>query len=463
MPRSSRPVLTAFLSHRYQATEVNSRLFRVFSDVANVQFEVDVGVKATNVTRLERLIRDADAFIGIYPLPDDVGPAPDRSALLASSRYFRLELELAIRSRRPALVFADRRYGNVITAPPSIPIHPFDHQQVLGRGANPMAGSYRAVVKEFCEMVVRGREQEEEWRHGPPSPRTVVGLLLPTARPGRPGYRAAQIRTLEALIGRGSQSVVRLDAPILDGEFYRKVEDLDWLVADIGVVPGYAEVVGLLHGRFVPMMRLLLTDGGDEAPDKAVLETLFGGLEVGYSKDIVRWHDHVSLKAGVLERLATLNVPRKRITTKEEAQEYFAEAAKRKEAVFVSYSGADQEAARPLISALKKRFQQVFDYRDLGKSIPPGSRWLETVFASLSASALGIPLLSESYFSSGNCKHEALQMAALEDAGKLRIVPIKLRKGELSLPDWLQSTQYLKPYEYANPDEAVDTIVRSLG
>jgi hypothetical protein len=86
MPRPSRPVLNAFLSHRYQAADVNARFYRVFSDVAHVQFEVDVGIKATNVTRLERLIRGADAFIGFHSLPDDVGAVPDRSALLDASR-----------------------------------------------------------------------------------------------------------------------------------------------------------------------------------------------------------------------------------------------------------------------------------------------------------------------------------------------------------------------------------------
>ncbi|MGC4082867.1 MAG: hypothetical protein QM736_12325 [Vicinamibacterales bacterium] len=57
--------LKAFLSHRYQSPAVNTYLHEIFSEVAEVQFDVDRGTGATNVTRLERMIRDTDAFVGI--------------------------------------------------------------------------------------------------------------------------------------------------------------------------------------------------------------------------------------------------------------------------------------------------------------------------------------------------------------------------------------------------------------
>jgi TIR domain len=131
----------------------------------------------------------------------------------------------------------------------------------------------------------------------------------------------------------------------------------------------------------------------------------------------------------------------------------------RMELVFVSYSGNDRDAATPLIAALKDRFQQVFDYKDPARSIPRGSPWIEEVFNWLSASALAIPLLSARYFQSRNCLYEAQQMAALQDAGKIRVVPIKLRSEEFTLPAWLESAPYLRLWECTGPDEAVDRIV----
>ena len=87
------------------------------------------GQLATCVTRLERMIRGCDAFIGIYPFPgDDVG-APPNADLLRESRYFRLELDLAIRSGKPAIVFFDRRYGHLLYSPAITRFYDFDTRE----------------------------------------------------------------------------------------------------------------------------------------------------------------------------------------------------------------------------------------------------------------------------------------------------------------------------------------------
>jgi hypothetical protein len=56
--------LKAFLSHRYQSPTVNTYFHEVFSEAAELQFDVDVAAGSTNVTRLERMVRDTDAFVG---------------------------------------------------------------------------------------------------------------------------------------------------------------------------------------------------------------------------------------------------------------------------------------------------------------------------------------------------------------------------------------------------------------
>ncbi len=98
---ATRPRLSlgAFLSHRYKSPAVNLYFFDLFEEEdAEVQFEVDAGTKALSVTRLERMIRDRDAFIGIYPYPGDPAVRALPEDLLAASRYFRLECDLAVRS-----------------------------------------------------------------------------------------------------------------------------------------------------------------------------------------------------------------------------------------------------------------------------------------------------------------------------------------------------------------------------
>ena len=99
----------AFLSHRYKSSAVNQYFFDVFSRSSEVQFEVDAGKLSTCVTRIERMVRECDAFIGIYPLPEPEQGRLSKEWMLQESKYFRLECNIAIRSRVPMLVLYDRR------------------------------------------------------------------------------------------------------------------------------------------------------------------------------------------------------------------------------------------------------------------------------------------------------------------------------------------------------------------
>lgn len=133
----------------------------------------------------------------------------------------------------------------------------------------------------------------------------------------------------------------------------------------------------------------------------------------------------------------------------------------RKEAVFLSYSGRDADFAVQLSTALKLRFQLVFDYRD-GESIQPGKPWIEEIFSQLSTSAIGIPLLSEHYLASGNCRHEAHEMIAQRDAGSMQIIPMKISADALELPAFLQDTQYLRCWEHDGAEQLIEAVLRAL-
>ena len=136
-------------------------------------------------------------------------------------------------------------------------------------------------------------------------------------------------------------------------------------------------------------------------------------------------------------------------------------ASKRAEAVFLSYSGKDQEVAHQISTLLKRRFQEVFDYRD-GESITPGQPWLKEIFDQLAKSALGIPLLSENYLNSRNCLHEAEEMVARQDSGKMIVIPVKLDSDPLELPTWMQNSQYLRIYEHQDYESTLEKLIESF-
>ena len=451
----SKPSFKVFLSHRYESPFANQHFFDVLTQFADIQFEVDVGTKATNVTRLERLIRDSDAFVGIYPFPSDGGARPDLKSALAQSRYFRLELDMAIRARRPAIIFVDERYGTAITVPDTIRAIRYNDALIGSAGSDSQTRAVRQTAKTFCSEVAAwvrlGLARQQR------STQDRVGLFLPQTS----AYSVDQIKKLTDQLTDMALEPVHLDchAPV-DAAFLAQLQSLDWTIVDIGEETCAGGLPAFLHGYFIPQMRMLRVTSGDAAIRSPLERTLLASFDVGYPKDIVRWADDQTLFSEFRKRLTRLYEPPKSIRTSAEAEKYFLSAAKRNETVFLSYTKEDADYADALYQILKKKFQDVFNYRDRGESIVPGRPWIEQIYDKMAKSALGIALLSPAYLQSGNCVHEAEQMVANTDAGKIIFIPVKIKADALDLPAWLEQTQYLRAWQYT-PAELVDNIVAS--
>jgi len=455
--------LKAFLSHRYKSPDVNLYSHKLFAELAEVQFDVDIGLMPTNVTRLERMIRDSDAFIGIYPFPGDPQTRESLPDLRAASKYFRLELDLAIRSHTPLLVFYDQRYSQVFSFPKAIFSLAFDIQEITGPGGSPQRALFRRVFDNYCEQVKASMaaaiSKPVEAR------RSEIGILVPAAGPEEIRYSADHIDAIEEVHNKyGFNRIKRFRwPPILNGDYLADIESLDWVIVDIGVSAMSSGIVGYLHGRPVPMLRLLKgVESTEGVKEQQSYRCLYGGVEVGYHTDIVGWNDVARLKKELDERLLTLTAPVRRISSHAESEAYFRAASLRREPVFLSYSGKDEELASQISGELKKRFQKVFDYKD-GESITPGESWLKEIFEKLSVAALGIPLVSSNYIRSGNCEHEAQEMVSQRDAGKMTVIPLKLYKEDrFDLPTWMGNIQYMHIYDYSDVPSTMAKIVESF-
>jgi len=460
-PRSkatgAKTVFKAFLSHRYRSPDINSYFFRLFAERAQVQFSVDRGTLATNVTRLERLVRDADAFVGLYSFPREGGERPRRAELEAAAQYFNLELDLAIRSRKPAIVFVDSRYGAVIEPPSSITRCDFDWQEVLSSAPSPRAEILRQRFQEFCGQVdaslAYARTRKDDVR-------TKVAVLLPPGTSSSGGYDEGHLQVIrDEIRDTGADATILPWPPRLDSALACTLDQIDWAVVDLGEASAATGIVPYLHGRFIPCIRLVQMPPGDALPPTAAM--LFGAHKVGYPKDIVRWTDKKTLQDGVRARIHTIIDERRHVATIAEAEAYFQSAALRKDAVFVSYSGKDRDLASTIVSALKREFQDVFDYQD-GEAVTAGTPWMKTIFERLSVAPIAVLLLSVNYFQSKNCEHEALQIMARHDQGRMHVIPIKLYDKELDLPPWIESLQYLRLWKYADLNATMKAFLEHL-
>jgi TIR domain len=444
----------AFLSHSYSSPRINLYFFNIFNSIGvEVQFEVDAKKGSTNVTRLERMIRGSDAFIGIYPFEAaDDSTIPTHAELLKESRYFRLELDMAMRSRKPVLIFYDQLYGSLFRGLNGIRSRQFDSLEVLSAGGFPSEVLHRRVIQDFCDTVRAAKAYEVSLPEGlEPS---GVGLLLPDKEQLGSGYARADIELVQATLQSYGFGDLRTLPPGLTREQTGLVQGIDWVVADIGE-PMTATLVAYLHGCFVPAMRLL------RRAHSPLEDALYGVVDVGYRKDILRWNGRTALKDGLERRLQSLRLRPKRISTAEGATEYFQGASLRTEKVFVSYSGRDQEVASRLSQRLKETFKDVFDYRD-GESIPVGSSWLDHLTGELVSSAIGIALLSPDYLNSGNCEQELRLMVAYRNDKKMRVIPVKLKR-EVELPPYIQDIEYLRWWNYDyDPAPVVEAAMRGL-
>lgn len=448
--------INIFLSHKYKAPKVNEFFFKLCSDVRRFEFAVDEGSIATNVTRLERLVRDADGFLGIYPFDEDGASSPALADLKEASKYFRLEMDLAARSRRPALIFTDTRFRGLLRAPAPMMQVNFDVQEIAGaNGDTPASSAFRKKFSEFCDHVETWRAMRLNETTNP-ADSDQAGLVLPRGDSAS-GYSSADLTAIQDAIRGARYEPVDLPwPPVLTADWIAKQRTLNFAAVDVGPKASATGIVGYLHGAFTPSMRLVSTteSAGGDLP-------LYSAFEAGYPRDIVHWNDSKSLIEGVANRLATLDAPRKRIST-DDALEYFRRAAKRKEAVFISYAGADADIASTIAAAFGKRFQKVFDYRD-GKSIRPGEPWLSEIFDQLAVSPVGIPLLSPAYVASGNCEHELREMIARRDNKAMQIFPVKLRAGDqFEIPNALKDIQYARLAEYKDADALVEWVVQNI-
>lgn len=446
---NSGTVFDVFLSHRYKSSDVNLHFYEELSQVSPITFRVDRGTVSTSTLRLERMIREADAFVGIFPIPGDATEVHDRQSLLQLSRYFRLEFDMAIRSRKPAAIFYDRRYGGLFGRAANIILYRYDAQDIAQPLRSPARLKLRQAAERFFSLATASAQadaakQESDFE------RDLVGVSLPRDRASA---------TLDLLSEQGLEPVTLNWPPRLDCAYIAQLRRCDWVILDTSTPTGEM-LLAFLHGQFIPTLRIERASD-TRAADltlSTAQEVLFGSLEVGYRKDTILWHDTEDLLASLAERIRTLRLEPELLGDSSQAAEYFTSAARRKERVFLSYANEDSDEGRQFATELHKHFQDVFDYRAIS-AVKAGEPWMDQVFENLSSAAVGILLISASYRSSSYCMEEARQLYNAYQTRQLHLLPVKI--GDADPPDFLASVQYERLREQA-PADIINTLLVRL-
>lgn len=442
---SDRPqVISAFLSHSYHAPAVNLFFYELNSSIATITFKVDRGKFSTSTTRLERMIRDAEAFVGVWPVPDEPDKSWSQADLAHQARYFRLELEMAIRARKPGIVFTDRRYGRLLRTPPGIEHLTYDPQEISLSTDSPSWPRLRAKVGRY-------------WRDL--HPQLVSRQLDAPFEEGCVGVVFGQYDDLDAasvaedVVSQQGFDPVRIPRT-LSITCLNDLRRCDWVIADV-TDPGIEAMTAFLYGQFVPVLRTRRRT--DPIPASTVDDVLFGDLTVGYCKDVTDWSTEPELRNGLRERLDRIAQDNILIGNQKAAVTYFRSAAKRKDPVFLSYAGEDAAVGGEFGTVLRQRFQEVFDYRD-DISLNVGDYWQEQIASKLSATTVGVILFSEHYSTSPYCLDESRQLHKGMLDGRAKLLPVRL--DESPAPPLLSGLQYAR-VSRQTPAEIVERFIRT--
>lgn len=453
---SSRTI-AVFLSHRYEAPKANLFFFKLLFQKDKVHFEVDRG-DFTSVTRIERAVRSAEAFIGIFSLPENIDL--DDDDLRKHSRYFRFEMDIAMRARKPGLLFVDDRYGNLIPSVPSMNMQRYDARVFPAGTAAPACDAFRLAFRRLSQQVValrRLKQQSDRAREAEACDENTIGVLLSARR----GYSRPLLQAIRTRLKDRQFSPVDFDDPLsLDGQLQSSLRTLDFAIVDVGD-PMSAPLASFLHGAYVPLLRIRKVDKATADEPSDLLQALFGPFEVGYRKDIVAWSDGRGLLKQIDNRLKRIRDTQQLIRTTAEAEAYFQQAAQREEKVFLSYSGKNANFGEALGAALRTRFVDVFNYKEDG-SLTASRLWEEELYQKLADCKIGVALYSSEYFKSGHCRKEVAQLANRADSGELSLVGVRLQQ-DVRIPPHLTPLQNIRGWKYRNNyDALVSEIVRSV-
>ena len=445
----------AFLSHKYNSPDINLFFFQLFKGVAKIHFEVDKGEGDTNVTRLERMIRDCDAFIGIYSINEEYAITQiTNEKLVEEFAYFKLEIDIAMRLRKPMILFVDKRFGRLVSASASTTICSYDHRELFSDDAR-RTEKFIKEIQNFCGYL---EELQPFHLHSRRDLETIHFFIPDHIKAGRIYTETIIENCRQQLNDIFLNRVVELVKPPfrINGEMFRRVESSDFIVADLNDESG---MIPFLHGNGIPMIRLQNKEMQDGDEGK-VAKTLFGDQTKGYPKDVIRWNAAEDLSKELLTRLNRINGETTLIVNYDDAITYFKKAIRREEEVFVSFSSSNKDAALKIIGKLKKRFRTIYYYTDDNKTISPGKEWQPELEKRISESKAGIILMSPRYFESEHCKTETEMMLALESPGKYVILPVRVE--ETVIPEKLKKLEYRKYDAPGNPQLIVDDLEELL-
>jgi nucleoside phosphorylase len=420
--RTEQPRIPAYFGHSYRyedrdVTEFFGALLWEHGFLLRVDpRRKDDAPDTLSVPYLELMMKRSACFAAVVtqrPEPADYGCSP----------YILFEYGLAVQAQKPRLAFVE--------------------QGVSGRyfpvGAetcefNRSPARLQDRRKIFSEKMTALAERSRPYRESDIQLLGRVGLLFGQSGTTSKTYTRIlpDLKRLLSRIGHEAEEI-SLDFEV-NFQFALKLDQLDFVILDVGPSALPEWVYAFVHGRFIPAIKLVHLDdlsGVGQSLSPLVSGQLLRGVEDA-DEPVLFWRDQDELEEKLLKQIEKFRRERQVHDSFKETRRYFRGLGRSGERVFISNANDANEFASRLSRALYREGIEHFQYQSRN-TIPLGSDWQKGLRRSIRQSGIFAYLVTEGYRESRHCQEEYEQAVERSREGALIMIPFFL--GKVSEPN----------------------------
>jgi nucleoside phosphorylase len=399
------PVPTYF-SHSYRRNdrEVNLFFWRLFCE-NGFFFAVDPKSSTLSAPYLEYLVQRASCFVSVLV------HRPEQTRYRCSP-FQLFEYGLAVRARKPRLMFVEQAIPGYLFPPGSPAVIPFNRQRL------------HAHMDDFVKPIQALAEIARPHRHQDVRLRGKVGIILsgPAYEEIKPDiYRIAKDHGFlpEDVEFSFDQSF----------EFSLRMDEYDLVVLEVGPESTPAWIYPFVHARFIPSVKLCHVSHTDSAvagrlPD-LVREQLFESA-AATDEPVIIWQDADSLLRELDRQLSRFDRERTEFHGVTAGEKYFRSLGRSDIRVFISNTSGANDFARMLAARLEVENIPYFHYKS-NNTIPLGTQWSEQLLDEVDRSTVFVALLTRDYAASAWSMRELDRAMELMEKKGLRLYPYFLQ------------------------------------
>lgn len=415
--KKKRGLIPTYFSHSYRSVDRDLNLFfwQLFWD-SGFLFTVDPKSDVLSIPYLEYLMRRSACFAAVIPCrPRQL---PERCSPFAIWEY-----GLATQAQKPRLAFVEATVNSRFF-PPGLPgVCVF------------MKDRLEEQRDQFVTEINRLHRESLAYSTIDIRLRGKVGIILPVDKGTGAHYTNELLHRLHELLSERGYTPELVPLKFNSSlEFNLKLDEFDFTIIDVGSSEFHPWIYPLLHGRFIPSIKLLhLPLSSADAQLHPLIASQLLKTGMGDSDTVVFWRELDDLLELVNRQLDKFDTKRVEFRSFEDGNRYFRNLGLNEARVFVSNARAANDVASKLSRELSARGINHFHYIE-SNTIPLGSDWEFHLRKTLEDTDIFILLVTRDYEQSEYCTFEKKIASEHLESGSIMVIPYFLEPPDLNYP-----------------------------